>query len=276
MEDRHIEEKRFNFNKFWGSDMIAPHVVFRRNSKMYCIYCGGSADTREHCPSRAFLTKPYPTNLPTLPACKLCNNAFSSDEKYVKEVLNYLYMYYMERKDVLSLFTNEECGVTKEHVKAVTSFISNPHFDKRVDNVFRKLAIGHAAYEISEGYYSDDWQGEPKCISYALKPMLSDSEWLGLEYAEVIDEDVLPELGSREFRNIYVVQMPIQNFETGEMSLLSTCLLDWTDVQDDFYKYQVFFRENRIHVKIILKDFLYVEVVFERNESDTRTDENKL
>lgn len=50
-----IEDKEFNFNKFWGSPLIEPHVVFRRNSNMYCVYCGDKADTREHCPSRAFL-----------------------------------------------------------------------------------------------------------------------------------------------------------------------------------------------------------------------------
>ena len=62
-------DKEFNFNKFWGSPLIEPHVVFRRNSNMYCVYCGDKADTREHCPSKAFLNKPYPTDLPTVPAC---------------------------------------------------------------------------------------------------------------------------------------------------------------------------------------------------------------
>ena len=64
------ENKGFNMRKFWGSSSIAPHVVFRRNSEMYCVYCGERADTREHCPSKAFLRKPFPTDLPTVPACK--------------------------------------------------------------------------------------------------------------------------------------------------------------------------------------------------------------
>ena len=29
-----------------------------------CIYCGGIAKTRDHVPSKAFLDKPYPENIP--------------------------------------------------------------------------------------------------------------------------------------------------------------------------------------------------------------------
>ena len=77
-----------------GKSFDRTHVVFRRNSNMYCVYCGDKADTREHCPSKAFLNKPYPTDLPTVPACKQCNNGFSADERYTSAYINYLYEYY--------------------------------------------------------------------------------------------------------------------------------------------------------------------------------------
>ena len=102
-----VEDKEFNFNKFWGSPLIEPHVVFRRNSNMYCVYCGDKADTREHCPSRAFLNKPYPTDLPTVPACKHCNNGFSADERYTSAYINYLHEYY-ENGNIDIFASNDE------------------------------------------------------------------------------------------------------------------------------------------------------------------------
>lgn len=89
-----IQIKSLILINFGESPLIEPHVVFRRNSNMYCVYCGDKADTREHCPSKAFLNKPYPTDLPTVPACKQCNNGFSADERYTSAYINYLYEYY--------------------------------------------------------------------------------------------------------------------------------------------------------------------------------------
>lgn len=48
-----------------------------------CIYCGGIATTRDHVPSKAFLDKPYPENIPIVPCCSEYNNKFSKDEEYV-------------------------------------------------------------------------------------------------------------------------------------------------------------------------------------------------
>ena len=49
-----------------------------------CIYCeSGKEETRDHVPSRVLLERPFPTNLPVMPACIDCNNDFSLDEEYV-------------------------------------------------------------------------------------------------------------------------------------------------------------------------------------------------
>ncbi|QQT24500.1 hypothetical protein [Sphingobacterium spiritivorum] len=52
-----------------------------------CTYCDAFADTRDHIPSKNILEKPYPNNLLTIPACKKCNQSFSSDEEYFLNVL---------------------------------------------------------------------------------------------------------------------------------------------------------------------------------------------
>ena len=263
MKEDFDKDKQFNFNKFWGASNIAQHVLFKRGSEMYCIYCGESADTREHCPSRAFLEKPYPTNLPTLPACKRCNNGFSADENYTKNLINFLYMHYIQEKDIekSSVYEDRE---TRDAYNAAIKFIKEQYFDDRIANVFRKLAIGHAAYEISTGYYSKEWKGKPVYISYILKPMLDNETWEGLECVEIINEDIMPELGSRVFRNIYVLQMPLLEVKTGDKKFMNVCVLDWTDVQEEQYKYQAFIKQDKICVKMIFKEFLYAEVVFER------------
>lgn len=47
-----------------------------------CVYSGGGTETRDHVPSKVLLEKPYPENLPIVPACDTCNQSFSSDEEY--------------------------------------------------------------------------------------------------------------------------------------------------------------------------------------------------
>jgi len=74
------QSKEFNFKKYWGPDEYRPRVVFDRSSTMQCVYCGDVADSREHCPSKVFLTKPFPPDLPVVPACIKCNNSFAHDE----------------------------------------------------------------------------------------------------------------------------------------------------------------------------------------------------
>lgn len=51
-------------SNFTGDDRLMPFVDFSRSHLIYCIYCGAPATTREHAPSKAFLKKPYPSDLP--------------------------------------------------------------------------------------------------------------------------------------------------------------------------------------------------------------------
>lgn len=52
-----------------------------------CTYCAQSADGRDHVPPRCLLERPYPPNLPTVPACDACNQGYSLDEEYFLTVL---------------------------------------------------------------------------------------------------------------------------------------------------------------------------------------------
>jgi hypothetical protein len=53
----------------------------------YCVFCGGSPDTRDHVPPRVFLDEPYPENLPVVESCEACNGGASLDEEFVASLL---------------------------------------------------------------------------------------------------------------------------------------------------------------------------------------------
>lgn len=122
-----------------------------------CVYCGAQPDTRDHVPSRVFLSDPMPDNLPVVEACDDCNQGFSLDEEYVaclvecalhgstdpeahshakvKRILT-------EKPSLATLL--EECRTATDN--GTTVWMPD---EARVRNVLLKLARGHAAFELS-------------------------------------------------------------------------------------------------------------------------------
>ena len=50
-----------------------------------CVYCNlAVADTVDHIPPKLLLSKPYPDNLLTVPACLACNQSFQKDDEYTR------------------------------------------------------------------------------------------------------------------------------------------------------------------------------------------------
>ena len=60
----------------------------------------------------------------------------------------------------------------------------------------------------------------------------------------------------------------MKSSQTEENFDLSAVVVDWVDIQDGYYKYQVYFKEDRIWVKMIFQNFLYCEVVFSQNNEN--------
>lgn len=266
-------QEDFNFNKFWGPEYLKQFVEYSRKGEYRCIYCGALADTREHVPSKTFLDKPLPSDLPVLPACKKCNNGFSADELYTKTYIECLKEVLLNNNlDYLSILPDDR----KEIKEAKTSIIETLDrkelvYDGRVGRVLRKLAVGHAVYELSEGYpsFSDKWI--PFYTKYVVRATISETEWNDLEYAEAMDDKMLPEMGSRVYRNFLVVQIPLGNFEGNNSPNFNLLLLDWTDIQDGVYRYVAYIdTSDKLVVKMIIMDFLYGEVVFQRATSENK------
>ena len=246
-----------------GDNRKRPHVVYQRDEITYCIYCGKEADTREHCPPRCFLRKPYPCDLPVLPACRECNNGFSGDELYVKSYVKSIREVLRAKKeDALSILAQDRKEVIEAKQSAAQHLNKGFFFDEKVGRILKKLAIGHMVYELSEGYYTGLDTFIVHSIKYTFRPMLTEDEWEELNAPEVINNYLLPEIGSRVFRHIYVVQPILVSKETNAQIKTMLLLLDWTDVQETVYKYIAFAKGNAFYVRIVMYDFFFAEVVF--------------
>lgn len=202
------EEREFSFRTYWGSESKRCHVEFSRKNTTFCIYCGKEANTREHSPSKVFLRKPFPDNLPVLPACKNCNNSFSNDELY-SEV-------YIDSLKYLSGYSDNLSNDNKERIFKSTAFYDaqcdlKEYLDtgkitrnKKLEKILIKLSICHAVYELCEGYSTDGKAIELKEIKFDFSLNLSKKEIEKFLMPIDISDKIFPELGSRIFENIRV------------------------------------------------------------------------
>ena len=125
-------------------------------SKGVCVYCGDRSGTRDHIPSKVLLDKPYPSQLPVVPACETCNQSFSLDEQYLACVVEVASSRSVDadalrRRKVRRIM--EKNRELRDRIRAsrTTNGTASPVWvveRSRVRNVVRKLAKGHVAYEL--------------------------------------------------------------------------------------------------------------------------------
>lgn len=261
-EDDNSEEKDFlRIPNFGGDHRLKTYEVFKRGSQMRCIYCGASADTREHCPSRTFLKEPRPCDLPILPSCNKCNNSFSADELYLKYYIVFMKAAWKGNKTEIKekLKTHPEVIKSKENVNNVLKS-GKIAFDSKIGRVLEKLARGHCVYELTEAYYDCQW--ELKEIRYFLRSGVKEEEWDSIEREECLSDMLLPELGSRFYRNL-VVATGVGDAVNNTGKLNQQIMLLWNIVQPGNYEYVTYINRNHeMIVKIIIMDFLCAEIIF--------------
>ena len=241
------------YNGLFGESLylLKNRLVFRRNSPMQCIYCGKKADTREHCPPKGiFLRKPYPSNLIELPACRKCNNSYSADEEYTRDMLNCLYN---KCHDTTTI------NYKSDIIESCDRLLYENILDDKVENVFSKVALGHAVYELSDGFGDDDWK--LGSISIVIKNNCSAELWNDVTAPVVLE--LLPEIGSRSGEQIFIVEAISKN---GEITSLP--VMDWHTIQEGYYRYLAFFNKDRIIVKSIIREFMCVEINFEQEKNE--------
>ncbi|MCD8040686.1 MAG: HNH endonuclease [Clostridia bacterium] len=215
------DEDRFSFKKFWGPADIKPYVTYSRQGEHFCIYCGEISDTREHIPSKVFLSKPYPDNLAILPACKECNNSFSDDELYTEV--------YIDSLKYFSGYSSELREENKERIYKNTAYF-DAHRDfaeyysselfpnnEKIKKILRKLAIGHMIYELSEGYSAEENDVELVSLQYKFLFDLSKEFRVNFNNLILMNDKKLPLIGSRVFDKIMVIEPAFQSTDSEDV-----------------------------------------------------------
>lgn len=243
------------FKRMGGDDKLGHYTEWERNSVNGCIYCGSRADTREHTPSKAFLTEPFPDNLPTVPACFKCNNGFSFDEDYVACYLDVLkstvYSGYSIKGKVDERLQKQPTlnALIKKQIELKNGKVKFHYDESRFINVLIKLARSHAGYEFD--YVNFDYDPD---IWYDFRFRMSEEQIKEFNSIAVIDK--MPDLGARVYNRLCIVDDP----ETGK--ILQT-FLEPVYVQEGEYRYNVYFDNEDICVKIVIGEILYCVVRFE-------------
>lgn len=239
-----------------GTDGLGYYTSWDKSLENGCVYCGKPANTREHIPSKAFLSKPYPEDLATIPACFDCNNGFSEDEKYVSCFLDVLkeavYQGYTRRLETAQRLEMDEKlkSILDAQIKKCDERLTYTLDENRLCRILVKLAKGHAGFEMDHISFEDT------DIKVWYNFIFNMPESAVDDFEEIPQTEIAPEVGSRGCITPFVVQ----NIETGE----AFGFMLWNDVQENQYRYQVSYNEaGGICVKIVIYEMLYCRVDFD-------------
>ena len=222
-----------------------------------CIYCGATHDSDEHVPSRVFLDRPYPPNLPIVAACTSCNTSYSKDESYLAALLECVICGSVEPSDLRRPVIQkmlERSPALRSHLKEIMfigpeGIVTQPDHD-RVKRVLIKLAQGHIKYELAEIVYEADGRAWYSPLSNLSEEQLED-----FENPSTGEIGVWPELGSRAFNDlIFGIDEEFGPF--------------WWGVQEGRYRYWVD-PDSPSEVRIVISEYLAVTVRFESVVNDT-------
>jgi hypothetical protein len=144
---------------------------FDERNKAWCVHCGRTLanlkTNRDHVPTKSFLRKPWPSELPVITICVDCNTSFSRDEQYAVSFLS----------SAISGTTDPEKQINASASRAMikspalrslieqskrefqteggqTNMIWTPDIN-RLNRVIVKNARGHAFFEFGEPMMND-------------------------------------------------------------------------------------------------------------------------
>ncbi len=226
-----------------------------------CIYCGGLADTRDHVPSKCFLERPFPDNLPVVGCCYSCNQGFSKDEQYFVCLIECVLCGSTDpakigRLSVARMMQNsptlrQRIENSKIEVDGQIAFI--PEIE-RINNVMLKLARGHAAFELSQQCHRTPdhfWCGPLSLLPQEEREM----------FDSVYFQQAFGEVGSRNMQRLIVTQLT--GFaENGEQQNIGLVINDWIDVQDYRYRFLAIDDMGQIVIRIVIAEYFACEVAW--------------
>ncbi|MGE0129405.1 MAG: hypothetical protein AB7U82_15110 [Blastocatellales bacterium] len=213
----------------------------------FCLNCGQGTGTRDHVPSKVFLDDPYPENLPVVGACQPCNQRFSLDEEYVACLVECARVgdvtpSSIKREKIRRILTKKPTLASKLKQARVVkdgsvSFSIDP---ERIQNVFLKLARGHALFEQNMPMHH-----EPANLSFGPLNLLTDQS--RREFESSRQGDIWPEVGSRAMQRLVAAG--------------SSALSEWIVVQPRRYRYLTMCHDS-LTVRIVLSEYIWCEAVW--------------
>lgn len=227
-----------------------------------CIYCHSLAGTREHIPSKVFLDRPYPENLPIVDACLVCNNGFSLDEDYVAAFIETV----IAETTELSKIRRKKIANLLERTPKLRARIQNAvvYCDdrimfgmeaERIKRIIVKLARGHAAFELSHPCRHEPshvwWEEIDKISEERRSDFLSD-----------IIVGMFGEVGSRNSQRIMVVEVLLNDSTSGLMKKVGLIVNPWITVQEGRYSYLSDDSNGCILVRMLIGGCFACEVVW--------------
>lgn len=232
-----------------------------------CLYCGEDVESKEHAPSRMFLDKPYPENLPTVGTCKDCNVGFSLDESYVACLIEASLAgtadpAAMRRPKVAAhLQYSRQLQARLQDIidRAMPGQAVYLGECERIERVLTKLAMCHALFELSQVR-----RNAPSSIWYCniddMSPEARD------EFDSLPILGALGEIGSRGSLRTIVIQFTTVGPD-GARTELGFAANDWLDVQEGRYRYLAADDEHGISVRMVIGDYLACEVNWNNDPS---------
>ncbi len=233
-------------------------------NKGFCIHCGSGLrpddSNRDHVPTRGLLNPPYPENLPVVQVCRQCNASFSSDEEYLIAFLGSV-LSGSTRPDPVRfpvasgiLTHSPRLGNRIDRSRTVqgnlwgdVEVLWEPELD-RIQRVIVKNARGHVLYEMGEPMFA--W---PSHVS--VRPIQVMTARQIDQFENVPHGSGWPEVGSRMMQRAFIVHRPAGSQEVYFDS--------WQDVQDEVYRYAVAQASGGILVRMVLREYLAAEVVWD-------------
>lgn len=211
----------------------------------FCVYCGGPFETRDHIPPRVFLDKPYPINLPVVPACKICNQKMSIDEEYVACFLECVIsgsttFQDIERDKIANILKRKPKLVAKLKELRQTLLDNRTWFrveSNRIRDMIIKLARGHIAFEQSQSHLE-----EPSAIFFS--PFIQMDAKQIEAFESILPNQIFPEVGSRGMQRL---------IEQGS---------GWIIAQPQRYRYLTLVDLNKIIVRFVIREYLACQVTW--------------
>lgn len=228
--------------------MIHRNEYGEGHAEQFCCYCGATADTVDHVPSKVFLDKPYNNDLPVVPCCQSCNAGFSLDEEFVAVLFECVKCQtfdptHFRREKVRKIVNHSHRLISTIKGSLQISFdghISIIPNDRRLVKVLTKLAAGHLRFE---GLRQHFVEGDLKIEFY--QDIHASTGWYQQFHTPIFSR-LFPEVGSRAMT-------------AGNIYLGGLIASRWMIVQEGLYEYCV--APDNSEVRIIVQDYFGVRAV---------------